>query len=196
MGIIGKQAPDFKAKAIVEGKMVESFSLSQYLGNPVILFFYPLNFTFVCPTELHAFQEALHEFEKRNTQIIGCSVDSVFSHLAWINTPRAKGGIQGITYPLVSDLDKTISCKYGVLHPQESIAYRGLFLIDADGIVRHMVINDLPIGRSIDEAIRTLDAWLDFKKHGEVCPANWKKGHKTLKPTQEGLEQYFTASVG
>lgn len=195
MGVlVGKQAPDFKTKAVANGKVIDPFTLNQFRGKPVILFFYPLDFTFVCPTEIHAFQEKLDEFEKRNTQIIGCSIDSAFTHLAWINTPRSKGGIQGVTYPLISDLNKTIAQSYDVLIPQEGIAYRGLFLIDAEGIVRHQVVNDLPLGRSVDEAIRILDAWIDFKNHGEVCPANWQKGRKTLKPTQEGLEQYFASA--
>lgn len=188
--LVGKKAPDFKAKAVVEGTIVDNFSLKQFLGKHVIFFFYPLDFTFVCPTELHAYQDILEEFEKRNTQIVGCSVDSCYSHLAWLKTPRSKGGIQGVDYPLVSDLTRSISADYDVLIPNEGIAFRGLFLIDKEGIVRHQVINDLPLGRSVEETLRILDALIYFEKHGEVCPANWQNGKKSMKPTQEGLEQY------
>src|SRR5262245_29812273 len=149
MGVlIGKAAPDFKAKAVVRGKIVNDFSLLQYRGKYVIFFFYPLDFTFVCPTEIHAFQESLEEFEEREAQVIGCSVDSCYSHLAWLNMPRHKGGIADVEYPLVADLNKTISRDYDVLSLQEGIAYRGLFLIDREGIVRHQIVNDLPLGRS------------------------------------------------
>jgi peroxiredoxin (alkyl hydroperoxide reductase subunit C) len=192
MGVlVGKPAPDFKAKAVVGGKIINDFALQHYRGKNVIFFFYPLDFTFVCPTELHAFQECLEEFEKRQTQVIGCSVDSCYSHLAWLNTPRSKGGIEGIDYPLVSDLNKTIARDYDVLMPHEGIAYRGLFLIDKEGIVRHQVVNDLPLGRSVDEALRILDALLYFEKNGEVCPANWQHGKRAFKPSYEGLEKYF-----
>ncbi len=192
MGVlVGKPAPDFKAKAVVNGQIVSDFSLMHYRGKNVVLFFYPLDFTFVCPTELHAFQDYLEEFEKRQAQVVGCSVDSCYSHLAWLNTPKNKGGIQGIDYPLVSDLNKTISRDYDVLMAQEGIAYRGLFLIDKEGIVRHQVVNDLPLGRSVDEALRILDALLYFEKHGEVCPANWHHGKQGFKPSNEGLEKYF-----
>lgn len=191
MGLVGKLAPDFKAKAVVKGKIVDDFSLIHYRGKNVIFFFYPLDFTFVCPTELHAFQDVLEEFEKRNAQVIACSVDSHFSHYAWLNTPLAKGGIQGVDYPIVSDLTKSISKSYDVLMDQEGISYRGLFLIDREGIVRHQTVNDLPLGRSVDEALRILDAWVFFENNGEVCPANWKQGHRSMKPTQAGLETYF-----
>jgi peroxiredoxin (alkyl hydroperoxide reductase subunit C) len=192
MGIlVGKKAPDFKAKAVINGKIVNDFSLSQFHGKHVILFFYPLDFTFVCPTELHAFQDSLEDFEKRNTVIIGCSVDSCYSHYAWLNTPKEKGGIEGIHYPLIADLSKTIASDYDVLMAQEGIAYRGLFLIDREGIVRHQVVNDLPLGRSIDEALRILDALLYFELHGEVCPANWQTGKPTFKASYEELHKYF-----
>ncbi|MCK4934667.1 MAG: peroxiredoxin, partial [Simkaniaceae bacterium] len=157
-----------------------------------VFFFYPLDFTFVCPTELIAFQEKLEEFSKRNCQVIGCSVDSPYSHLAWIKTPRNKGGIEGITYPLVSDLQKTISKDYQVLNEEEGVAYRGLYLIDKKGVIRHLLINDLPLGRSVDEVLRLLDALIFFEVNGEVCPANWHAGEKTMKPTQEGLAEYFS----
>lgn len=195
MGVlIGKQAPEFTTSAVVDNKIVNKFSLQQFRGKNVILFFYPLDFTFVCPTELHAFQEMLEEFEKRNTQVIACSVDSCYSHIAWLNTPKAKGGIEGIQYPIISDLNKTIARDYDVL-TQDGIAYRGLFLIDAEGVVRHQVINDLPLGRSVDEALRILDALIFFQNNGEVCPANWSTGKKSMKPTHEGLKQYFTCSL-
>ncbi len=193
--LVGKQAPDFKANAAVGGKIVKDFSLSHFRGKYVLLFFYPLNFTFVCPTELHAFNEKLEEFEKRNAQVIGCSVDSCYSHLAWLNTPKSKGGIQGVNYPIVSDINKTISTDYDVLVADQGISYRGLFLIDKEGTVRHQIVNDLPIGRSVDEALRTLDALIYHEKHGEVCPANWQAGKSSMKPTQEGLEKYFAATI-
>jgi len=188
--LVGKAAPDFTAQAVVENRIVNQYALSHLKGQYVVLFFYPLDFTFVCPTELHAFQERLEEFEKRGAQVIGCSVDSAFSHMAWLNTPKSKGGIEGVDYPLISDLNKTIAKDYDVLNP-DGVAYRGLFLIDKQGIVRHQLVNDLPLGRSVDEAIRMLDALIFFEKNGEVCPANWTQGQKSMKPTFEGLEQYF-----
>ncbi|HEX2580256.1 MAG TPA: peroxiredoxin [Rhabdochlamydiaceae bacterium] len=191
MHLIGKPAPSFKTKAVVNGKIVTDFSLSCFLGKYVVFFFYPLDFTFVCPTELHAFQQQLENFGKKNAQVVGCSVDSANCHLAWLNTPKNKGGIEGVSYPLVSDLTKSIAQNYQVLKEDEGIAYRGLFLIDKEGIVRHQLVNDLPLGRSVEEALRILDALIHFEKHGEVCPANWTTGAKTMKPTQEGLENYF-----
>jgi peroxiredoxin 2/4 len=190
--LIGKEAPEVSTKAVVRGKMVEHFSLQACRGRYVLLFFYPLDFTFVCPTELHAFQDKLSEFERRGVQVVGCSVDSCFSHLAWLNIPRQQGGIQGIEYPLLSDLNKTIAKSYGVLKEEEGIAYRGLFLIDRAGVVRHQVINDLPLGRSVDEALRMVDALIFFEDHGEVCPADWKIGKKSMKATPEGLVEFFT----
>ena len=188
--LIGKKAPAFKAKAVVN-KQICDFSLDDHQGKYLFFFFYPLDFTFVCPTELHAFQERLKEFEERNALVIGVSVDSVYSHLAWASTPKSKGGIEGVTYPLVSDLNKTIAKSYGVLKEEDGIAYRGQFLIDKQGIIRHQLINDLPIGRSVDEALRILDALIFHEKHGEVCPANWKSGAKSMKATNEGLATYF-----
>jgi peroxiredoxin (alkyl hydroperoxide reductase subunit C) len=196
MGVlVGKPAPEIRAKAVQKDKVINDFMLSHYRGQNIVLFFYPLDFTFVCPTELHAFQDHQEEFIKRNTQVIACSVDSVYTHLAWLSTPRNKGGIEGITYPIISDINKSISRDYDVLIPQEGIAYRGLFLIDAKGIVRHEVVNDLPLGRSIQDTLRVLDALNHHELHGEVCPANWTTGQKSMKPTQEGLEEYFTAGV-
>lgn len=189
--LVGKKAPQFKAKAVANGKIVEDFSLDMFTSKYVLLFFYPLDFTFVCPTELHAFQERLKDFQARETEVIGCSVDSHFTHLAWVNTPKNKGGIEGVTYPLVSDLNKTIAEDYHVLNEVEGIAFRGLFLIDKNGVIRHQLINDLPIGRSVDEALRVIDALIFHEKHGDVCPANWKRGDKSMQPTQEGLTTYF-----
>lgn len=191
--LVGKPAPEFKAKAVIDNKIVDDFSLSHFRGKYVVLFFYPLDFTFVCPTELHAFQDYLEEFEKRHAQVMGCSVDSCYSHLGWLNTPKNKGGIQGVDYPLISDFNKTIALDYDVLLEKEGIAFRGLFLIDREGIVRHQVVNDLPLGRSVDETLRMLDALIYFENHGEVCPANWCHGKKSMKPTQESLELYFSA---
>lgn len=189
--LVGKSAPHFCAKAVVKGELVSEFSLRDFLGKYVVFFFYPLDFTFVCPTELHAFQEKLSAFEQRGAQVVGCSVDSWFSHAAWLKTPKAKGGIEGVEYPLVSDLNKSIAHHYHVLKEDEGIAYRGLFFIDKHGIVRHQLVNDLPLGRSIDEILRLIDALDFYENHGEVCPANWKAGDKAMKPTQEGLVSYF-----
>lgn len=193
MSLIGNKAPDFTAKAVVKGEIVENFKLSDHEGKHVVLFFYPLDFTFVCPTEIHAFQDKLAEFEKRGTQVIGVSTDSHFSHLAWLNTPKAHGGIEGVQYPLVADFTKTISRDYDVLVEGAGIALRGLFLIDKSGVVQHSVVNNLPLGRSIDEALRMVDALQFTEEHGEVCPANWHEGEKSMKPTQSGLDEYFSA---
>jgi len=193
MGVlVGKKAPDFHLKAVVNGKIENQFSLSSLKGKYVVLFFYPLDFTFVCPTELHAFQERLPEYEERNVQVIGCSVDSCHSHLAWLKMPRSEGGIEGIQYPILSDINKRVCRDYDVLKEDEGIAYRGLFLIDREGIVRHQLINDLPLGRSVDEVFRMIDALIFFENQGEVCPADWQRGKKSLKATQEGLVEYFS----
>lgn len=195
MGVlVGKPAPEFKTKAVLNQQILPNFSLEQYKGSNVILFFYPLDFTFVCPTELHAFQDNIKEFTSRNTHVVACSVDSVFSHLAWLNTPSTKGGIEGVSYPIISDINKNIARDYDVLSEAEGIAYRGLFLIDPQGIVRHQVVNDLPIGRSIEDTLRVIDALNHHAKYGEVCPANWQTGKKSMKATQEGLEEYFSAA--
>jgi peroxiredoxin (alkyl hydroperoxide reductase subunit C) len=192
MGVlVGKKAPDFKATAVKEGQIIENYTLSDNEGKYVLLFFYPLDFTFVCPTELHAFSEKLPEFKARNVEVISVSVDSHFSHLAWMCTPKVKGGIEGVKYTLVSDLNKTISKDYDVLVEGAGIALRGLFLIDRKGIVRHQLVNDLPLGRSVEEALRMVDALQFFEENGEVCPANWHKGEKSMKATQAGLENYF-----
>ena len=192
MSLVGKETPEIRSKAVIKNKIIDDFALSHLRGKYVILFFYPLDFTFVCPTELHAFQEKLDEFEKRHAQLIGCSVDSCFSHVAWLAQPKAKGGICGVSYPILSDLNKTIARNFEVLNEEEGVAYRGLFLIDKEGIVRHQLINDFPLGRSVDEVIRVLDALIFHEENGEVCPANWRTGEKAMKPTEEGLSEYFS----
>lgn len=203
--LIGKKAPTFTAKAVQGENIIDSFSLEQFIGKKyVVLFFYPKDFTFVCPTELHRFQEEIAEFEERNVAVVGCSTDSEFSHLAWLNTPKNKGGIQGISYPLVADINKTISEAYDVLAGEEMIdeegniavegelvAYRGLFLIDLDGKVRHQVVNDMPLGRSVKECIRTIDALQHFEEHGEVCPMDWQKGEEAMTADQQGVADYL-----
>lgn len=191
MSLVGKKAPEFSAKAIVNNEIIDHFSLSDFQGKYVVFFFYPLDFTFVCPTELHAFQEKLKEFEKRNAQLIACSIDSWFSHAAWLDIPKEKGGIRGVSYPIVSDITKSIARDFEVLKEEAGIAYRGLFLIDRDGIIRHQLVNDLPLGRSVDEVIRLLDALIFHEQHGEVCPANWQPGSKAMVPNSDGLQAYF-----
>ena len=204
--LVGKPAPQFTANAVVNGEIVSDFSLSRYLGEKYVLFFfYPKDFTFVCPTELIGFQNALSEFEARDTVVVGCSTDSEFSHWAWANTPRNKGGIQGVTYPLVADVNKTIADAFDVLAGERTlgpdgklevtggmIAYRGLFLIDKEGIVRHALVNDMPLGRSVDEAIRIVDALQHVEKYGEVCPLGWHKGEAAMTPSHEGVADYLS----
>ena len=192
LNLIGKTAPYFSAKAVVNGSIIEEFSLRDLTGSYVVFFFYPLDFTFVCPTELHAFEEAQEEFEKRNCKVVACSVDSVYSHLAWMKQEKKMGGIEGISYPIVSDINKIIAKQYGVLKEDDGIAYRGLFLLDKQGMIRHILLNDLSIGRSVDEVIRTLDALIFHENHGEVCPANWKAGDKALKADHEGLLAFLS----
>jgi peroxiredoxin 2/4 len=189
--LVGKTAPNFCTKAVIDDKIVEGYSLESLRGSYVILYFYPLDFTFVCPTELHAFQEKLDEFSMRGARVIACSVDSAFSHLAWLNIPRSMGGIQGVKYPILSDLNRTIAESYQVLNP-DGVAYRGLYLIDKSGTIRHQLVNDLPLGRSVDEALRILDALISHEQFGGVCPANWQEGRPTFQPTQEGLIDYLT----
>lgn len=205
--LVGKKAPKFSATAVVKGgEIVNGFSLDQFLGKKdVIFFFYPADFTFVCPTELIAFQSKLAEFEKRNVAVIGCSTDQEFSHWKWLQTPKNQGGIQGVTYPLVADPSNTIAENYGVLAGNyeyndegeivfvgSAQAYRGLFLIDKDGVVQHQVVNNMPLGRSVEEAIRIVDALQFFRENGEVCPADWHKGDKAMSATQEGVASYLS----
>lgn len=207
MSLVGKKAPLFNAPAVINGEeIVENFSLDQFIGKKeVIFFFYPKDFTFVCPTEILAFQEKLEEFKKRGVEVVGASCDTEETHLAWLNVPKDQGGIQGVTYPLVADTAKTIAHNFGVLagdwnYDEEGalifegapVAYRGSFLIDKEGIVRHETINDLPLGRNIDEMIRLVDAWHHVEKHGEVCPANWEEGKEAMKATKEGVAEYLS----
>ena len=184
-------APDFKATALI-GEQFKEIKLSDYKGKYVLLYFYPLDFTFVCPTEIIAFNDKLDEFKKRNTEVIGVSVDSHFTHLAWNQTPRNKGGLGGVQYPLVADLNKNIARSYGVLIEEAGIALRGLFIIDKEGVVRHLLVNDLPLGRSVEEAIRVIEALQFFEKNGEVCPANWKPGQASMKADPKGSQEYFS----
>lgn len=205
--LVGKKAPNFTANAVVNGnEMIEGFSLSQYIGKKyVVLFFYPADFTFVCPTELIAFQEQLSEFEKRGVAVVGASTDSMFSHWKWLQTSQNEGGIKGVMYPIIADQTLMISRSYDVLagdfdynEDGEEIfvglpqAYRGLFLIDKDGIVRHQVVNDMPLGRNVNEVLRLIDALQFTEVNGEVCPANWEKGKEGLKATQEGISEYLS----
>lgn len=204
--LVGKKAPAFNAKAVINGiEIVDNFSLEQYVGKYVILFFYPKDFTFVCPTELHAFQEKLDEFKSRNCEVIAVSTDTEQSHWGWLQMPKERGGIQGVTYPIVADTNKTISFNYDVLVGEwgyddmgqmeaegELVAYRALFLIDRDGKVRHELVNDLPLGRNVDEAIRVLDALQFNEENGEVCPANWNKGKSGMKADHAGVAEYLS----
>jgi peroxiredoxin (alkyl hydroperoxide reductase subunit C) len=192
--LVGKPAPDFTATAVMaDNSFDENFSLSRFRGKSyVVLFFYPLDFTFVCPSELIAFNNRIDKFKERNVEVIGCSVDSHFSHLAWRNTPVEKGGIGQVKYPIVADITKSIARDYDVL-VNEAVALRGSFLIDKDGIVRHQVVNDLPLGRNIDEMLRMIDALQYCEKHGEVCPAGWEEGRKAMKATSEGVAEYLAS---
>jgi peroxiredoxin (alkyl hydroperoxide reductase subunit C) len=188
--LVTKPAPEFTAKAVLPDDSFADLSLSSYQGKYVVLFFYPLDFTFVCPSEIIAFDKSLAKFKAKNTEVIGVSVDSHYTHLAWKNTPRNAGGIGPIQYPLVADLDKKISEKYGVLL-EAGIALRGLFLIDKKGVVRHALVNDLPLGRSVDEALRLVDALQFHETHGDVCPANWHAGEEAMKPSAKGVADYL-----
>lgn len=209
MSLVGKKAPQFVASAVLDGEeIVENYSLPIGEKN-IVLFFYPKDFTFVCPTELYAFQAKLAEFEKRDAVVVAVSTDSEETHLAWLNTEKDKGGIQGVTYPVVADLAKTISMDYGVLAGEYindfetdrivfeglPVAYRGTFIIDKNGIIRHETVNDLPLGRNIDEYVRLLDAILHVEKFGEVCPANWEEGKQAMKATKDGVANYLSSNV-
>jgi alkyl hydroperoxide reductase subunit AhpC len=190
--LVQQQAPDFKAQAVMPDGSFKQVSLADYKGKYVVLFFWPLDFTFVCPTEIIAFSDRAKEFEKLGVQLLGASVDSEYTHLAWRNTPRNQGGLGDIQYPLIADLNKEIARSYGVLLPN-GIALRGLFLIDKEGLVRHQVVNDLPLGRSVDEALRVVQALQYFETHGEVCPANWKEGARTIKANPKDSKEFFAA---
>ncbi len=210
MTLVGKKAPIFKAPAVIDGQViVQDFSLEQFINQQeVLFFFYPKDFTFVCPTELIAFQEQLESFKKRGVVVVGCSTDTEETHLAWFNTPRHQGGIEGITYPLVADTSKTIAANYGVLGGKwlqdekgkmmfqgTPVAYRGTFFIDKQGFVRHETVNDLPLGRNVEEMLRIVDMWHHVEKLGEVCPANWQKGQKAMKATKKSVSTYLAERV-
>ncbi|HUR62922.1 MAG TPA: peroxiredoxin [Candidatus Thermoplasmatota archaeon] len=198
MGLVGKPAPDFTAKAVVGSGFVDYTFSSNWAGKNAkhtLLFFYPLDFTFVCPTEIIAFSDRIEEFRQRGVNVVGVSVDSEYSHLAWKETPRADGGLGEIHYPLVADLKKEIATNYDVLAP-DGTAYRGLFLIDQKGVVRHALVNDHPLGRSVDEAIRTIDALQHVEKHGEVCPADWKPGQTAMVADPVKSRTYFAKANG
>lgn len=187
---VSEPAPDFSGEAYVNGEF-KKISLSDFKGKKLVLFFYPLDFTFVCPTEILAFTDRLDDFKKRNTQVVGVSVDSHFTHRAWAQVDRKEGGIKGVNFPLLSDLSKKVATDYGVLLPG-GVALRGLFIINKDGMLKHATINHLDLGRNIEEVLRVVDA-IDFsEQHGEVCPANWKQGEKAMKPNAESLKQYMS----
>ncbi|CAN4089617.1 unnamed protein product [Withania somnifera] len=192
--LVGNKAPDFEAEAVFDQEFIK-VKLSEYIGKKyVILFFYPLDFTFVCPTEITAFSDRYEEFKKVNTEILGVSVDSVFSHLAWVQTDRKAGGLGDLNYPLISDVTKSISKSYNVLIPDQGIALRGLFIIDKEGVIQHSTINNLAIGRSVDETLRTLQALQYVQENpDEVCPAGWKPGDKSMKPDPKGSKEYFAS---
>ena len=208
MSLVGKKAPSFSSPAVLNGdEIVDSFSLDQFIGKKeVILFFYPKDFTYVCPTEIHAFQEKLAEFEERGVAVVGASTDTPEVHLAWLMTPKNHGGIEGVTYPLVADVSKTVAYNFGVLsgdwnYNEESeltfdgdgVAFRGTFFIDKEGIVRHENVNDLPLGRNIDESLRIVDAWHHNLKFGEVCPANWEEGKDAMAESRDGVADYLAS---
>lgn len=204
--LVGRKAPGFSASAVINGgEIVNDFTLEQFKGKYVVLFFYPKDFTFVCPTELFAFQEKLEEFKSKNVELIAVSTDTEQSHWGWLQMAKNAGGIQGVTYPMVADTNKTISFNYDVLvgdmdwneeglmsASDELIAYRGLFLIDKEGIVKHQLVNDLPLGRNVDEVIRMVDALQFNEEHGEACPANWTKEKEGLVTTHDGIADYLT----
>ena len=190
MSLIGKKIPQVKASAVVNGAIVHDFSIQKYEGKYVLLFFYPLDFTFVCPTELHAFQQKYDQFKSLGAEVIACSRDSAYSHIAWLDTEKNHGGIKGVSYPLIADMKLDFIRSYDVLKEEDAIAYRGLFIIDRQGVIRHQLVNDTPIGRSVDEAIRVLQALQHFEKNGEVCPANWHEGDKAFKTNKKELDAY------
>ena len=204
--LVGKKAPSFSASAVIKGgQIIADYSLDQFVGEkPVLFFFYPMDFTFVCPTELFAFQNKLADFESRGVEVVACSTDTEQSHWGWLQMDKSEGGIKGITYPLVADTSKTISANFGVLAGDYEldenenmcatgpmIAYRGLFLIDKNGIVQHQIVNNFPLGRNVDEALRMVDALQHFEENGEVCPANWSKGDDAMKGTHESVANYL-----
>jgi len=198
MGVlVGRSAPDFTAAAVTgSGEIVENFNLTEAIkGKKAVVFFYPLDFTFVCPSELIAFDHRYEEFQSRGVEVIGVSIDSQFSHNAWRNTAINKGGIGAVKYPLVADVKHEICQAYDVEHPDAGVAFRGSFLIDEDGLVRHQVVNDLPLGRNIDEMLRMIDALAFHQEHGEVCPAGWSRGDSGMKDTPDGVAAYLSENA-
>ena len=195
--LVGKAAPDFTAPAVlVNNQIVEDFNLRTHIKDKyAVLFFWPLDFTFVCPSEIIAFSKRMEEFKARNTEVIGISVDSQYTHFAWRNTPVEKGGVGAVKFPMVADLTKSISRDYDVL-TGDAVALRGTFLIGRDGIVRHQLVNDLPLGRDVDETLRVVDALQFFEQHGDVCPAGWKKGESGMKATADGVATYLASHAG
>lgn len=187
---IGHKVQPFKATSVLDNE-IKHISLDDFPDKYKVIFFYPLDFTFVCPTEIHAFQDSLNEFKSRNCEVIGASVDSAYSHLAWLKTPKSKGGIEGINFHLISDINKKLSNDFGVLDEEKGVALRGLFILDKNNVIQHASINNLGLGRNIDEVLRLLDALCHHEKYGEVCPANWTVGKKAMKATEKGLEEYF-----
>lgn len=193
--LVNRPAPDFKATAVMPDGSFKDIKLSDYRGKYVVLFFYPLDFTFVCPSEIIAHDHRIKDFEARNVQVIGVSIDSHFSHFAWRNTPLDQGGIGPVQFPLVADVNHEITRAYGIEH-QDSVAFRATFLIDKAGVVQHAQVNNLPLGRNVDEAIRLVDALQFTEQHGEVCPAGWKKGDAGMKPTSQGVADYLAKNAG
>lgn len=187
---IGKQAPDFSCEAVVNGQ-IKHISLADYSGGYKLLFFYPLDFTFVCPTELHALQDNLEQFKQRNVQVLAISVDSAHTHMAWLNTPKISGGIQGVTFPVLSDIHKSIAKNYDVLNEEVGISLRGVFLLDEKNVVQYASINNFALGRNVSELLRVVDSLTHVEKHGEVCPANWNVGDRAMTATREGVVKYF-----
>lgn len=190
---VGQKAPEFKADAVV-GESFKSISLADYKGKWVVLFFYPLDFTFVCPTEITAFSDEYESFRKLGSEVLACSVDSKFTHLAWVKTARTEGGLGIINFPILADINKKISADYGVLLPEGGVALRGLFLIDPNGVIQSATIHNLGVGRSVEETLRVLQGFQTVLKTGEVCPANWKPGSKTMKPDPKGSREFFATA--
>ena len=193
MVLVTRQAPDFTSSAVLgNGEIVNNFNFKKHVnGKAAVLFFYPLDFTFVCPSELIAFDHRYEEFKKRGVEVVGVSIDSEFTHNAWRNTPTENGGIGAVKYALAADVKHEIAKAYGIEHPEEGVALRGSFLIDKNGVVRHQVVNDLPVGRNIDEMLRMVDALQFHEEHGEVCPAQWEKGKEGMKDNPEGVAKYL-----
>ncbi|WP_043767260.1 peroxiredoxin [Algiphilus aromaticivorans] len=194
--LVGRQAPDFTAAAVLgDGTITDSFKLSELRGKYAVLFFWPLDFTFVCPSEIIAHDNRRSAFEERDVQLVGVSIDSQFTHFAWRNTPVDKGGIGEVGFPMVADVQHEICRAYGIEHPQDGVAFRASFLIDKEGLVRHQTVNDLPLGRNVDDMIRVIDALQFHEKHGEVCPAGWQKGQEGMKADADGVADYLAKNA-